>query len=144
KGAQPFRGIIDKAISEFFKVIQIPAVLRVGLRYINECPLFDRTSKTFQTCYDSILPINKFGLENLSRADCVAVAKVNEMQIQRIESLRLTSTGDALVLDLDASTESVDSSAVMEKSDRLHGLIEDEFFRSIKEPVLEYMRGRKN
>ncbi len=49
-----FRSIIEKTVSEFFNLIQLPAVQRVGLRYVNECPLFDKTTKTFKDCYNSI------------------------------------------------------------------------------------------
>jgi uncharacterized protein (TIGR04255 family) len=104
-GEKPFRGVIDKAVSEFFKLIQLPTVLRVGLRYINECPIFDKTTIMFDACYNSILPVDRFGLERLSRADCIAVAKDDNVQIQHLEGLRLAPTGDVLVLDLDASTE---------------------------------------
>jgi uncharacterized protein (TIGR04255 family) len=144
EGERPFRSIIEKTVSEFFKLIQLPTVQRVGLRYINECPLLDKTTKTFNDCYNSILPVERFGLENLSKADCVAVAKDGSMQIQRIEGLRFGPSSDLLVLDLDASTENIASGNVITTTDKLHELIEREFWNTIREPIVAHMRKGKN
>ena len=37
-GEDSFRAIIDRVVRCFFEIVQIPVALRVGLRYINECP----------------------------------------------------------------------------------------------------------
>jgi len=145
EGEKSFRSMVEKAVTEFFNLTQLPIVQRVGLRYVNECPLFDKTTETFMQCYNSILPVEKFRLENLSRADCIAVAKSGDMQIQHAESLRLaTPTGDILVLDLDASTENIASDKVITTTDHLHGMIADEFQNVIKKPILDFMRRGKN
>jgi uncharacterized protein (TIGR04255 family) len=140
-----FRSIVEKTVSEFLKLIQLPAVQRVGLRYVNECPLLDKTTKTFKDCYNSILPVDRFRLENLSRAEGIVVAKDGDMQIQHVEALRFaTPNGDVLVLDLDASTENIVSNKVIATTDRLHEMIAVEFRNVIKEPIVEYMRKVKN
>jgi len=140
-GDKSFRSVVEKVVTNFFKITQIPVAQRVGLRYINECPLFDRTTKTFKDCYNSILPVDKLGLENLSRAECIAVAKSGEMQIQHMEALRFaTPTTDILVLDLDASTENVATENVLVTTDGLHDVIATEFRNVIKEPIVDFMR----
>jgi uncharacterized protein (TIGR04255 family) len=144
-GDKSFRSVVEKVVAQFFGLIQIPIVQRVGLRYINECPLFDKTTKTFKGCYNSVLPVDRFGLENLSIANCIVVAKSGDMQIQHAESLRFaTPTGDILVLDLDASSENVAAERVLATADGLHNLIAVEFRTVIKEPIVEYMRKGKN
>jgi uncharacterized protein (TIGR04255 family) len=144
EGENSFRSIIEKTVSEFFKLIQLPIVQRVGLRYINECPLLDKTTKTFRDCYNSILPVERFGLENLSKADCIAVAKDGNMQIQRVESLRFGPTSNMLVLDFDASTENIASGEVIATTDKLHEMIEREFWQTVKDPIVAYMRKGNN
>jgi uncharacterized protein (TIGR04255 family) len=144
EGEKSFRSIVDKILSEFFNLTQLPIVLRVGLRYTNECPLLDRTTKTFDECYDSILPVDRFGLESLSQANCVAVAKSGDMQIQRMESLQFkTPAGDILVLDLDASAENIASDKVITTTDKLHDLVATEFRDAVKRPIIDYMREKK-
>jgi uncharacterized protein (TIGR04255 family) len=44
-GDKSFRSVVEKVVAQFLGLIQIPVVQRVGLRYINECPLFDKTTK---------------------------------------------------------------------------------------------------
>ena len=144
-GDKSFRSVVEKAVARFLNLIQIPVLLRVGLRYVNECPIFDKTTDRFRECYNSILPVDKLGLENLSRADSIAVVKDGDMQIQHVESLRFaTPTGDILVLDLDASTENIASDKILTTTDKLHDLIAIEFRKVIKEPIVEYMRKDKN
>src|ERR1700683_4719515 len=144
-GEQSFRSLVEKTVSEFFNLIQLPIVQRAGLRYVNECPLFDKTTKTFKDCYNSILPVDRFGLENLSQADCVAVVKSGDMQIQHLESLRFaTPNGDVLALDLDASAQNIASDNLIVTTDKLHDLIAAEFVSVIKDPIVDYMRRAKN
>jgi uncharacterized protein (TIGR04255 family) len=89
--------------------------------------------------------VDRFGLENLSTANCIVVAKSGDMQIQHAESLRFaTPNGDILVLDLDASAENIASDKVMTTTDKLHEMIAAEFRNVIKEPIVEYMRKGKN
>jgi uncharacterized protein (TIGR04255 family) len=141
-GDKSFRRVVEKAVAQFLTLIQIPVIQRVGLRYINECPLFDRTTNRFKECYDSILPVDRFGLENLSVGNCVMVAKSGAIQLHHAESLRFAAppTGDALILDLDASSENVAVEKVLETVDGLHDAIATEFKRVIKEPIVEFMR----
>jgi hypothetical protein len=89
--------------------------------------------------------VDRFGLENLSIAQCIVVAKSGDMQIQHLETLRFaTPNGDILALDLDGSTENVAPDKVVTTTDKLHEIIAAEFMKVIKEPIVEYMRKGKN
>jgi len=161
-GETSFRSIAETAVGQFLSFTKLPSLLRVGLRYINECPLFDRTTDTFRSCYNSILPVEKFGLESLTLANCVAVARSGNGQIQHAESLRfaqptiaaLAGHGhaamvqplifDALILDLDASSENVAAERVLTTTDELHQMIAAEFETVIKAPIIEHMRKKKD
>ena len=138
-----FRGIIDRVVRRFFDMVQIPVALRVGLRYINECPIFNKSTARFIECYNSILPLNRFGLERVLNMDCGVVANTHKCQIRHIESLRLNPNDDKLVLDLDASAENVPSENVMLCTDDLHEAISAEFKETVKEPILQFMRQPK-
>jgi uncharacterized protein (TIGR04255 family) len=142
-GEGAFRGIIDRILVPFFAMVQIPVALRVGLRYVNECPVFDRTTATFNECYNSILPLNRFALEHVVNADCVVLANTGTCQIRHMESLQLTPAGDKLIIDLDAAAENVPSEHVMDSADNLHETVSDEFNTTIKGPVVDFMRRPK-
>jgi uncharacterized protein (TIGR04255 family) len=154
-GEKSFRAVAQKVLAQFLSLTSLPLFLRVGLRYINECPLFNRTTDTFRDCYNSILPVQKFGLENLSVANCIAVARRGNGQIQHAESLRFAQppvaghgqiviaqplVSYALILDLDASCENVAAERVLTTADELHEMIAAEFREVIKEPILDFMR----
>jgi uncharacterized protein (TIGR04255 family) len=139
-GEKSLRPIIEKAVSVFLEVVPIPVVQRVGLRYINHCPIRERTTEFFLAWYDSILPVGKFRLENLQNGDCAIISKQDGTQIRRAESLQLAGPEDHLILDLDASKEGVPSDRILETADALHDVIDREFTGMIKEPVREYMR----
>lgn len=156
-GDKSFRAIAEKAVRHFVQFTSLPIFQRVGLRYTNECPLFDRTTATFRDCYNSILPVDRFGLENLSVANSIAVARTGERQIQHAESLRFAQPimvgnvavaqpliSDALILDLDASSENVMADRVMATADDLHSLIDREFLSVIKQPIIDHMRKDAN
>jgi uncharacterized protein (TIGR04255 family) len=142
-GENSFRGVINRVITHFFDMVKIPVALRIGLRYINECPIFERSTKRFNECYDSILPLNRFKLEQVANADCIVVVNAEHGQMRHIESLRLAEKNDHLVLDLDAWLENIPAEKVMESADELHEIIAAEFRVTIKEPILEFMRKPK-
>ena len=39
EGVEKFRDIIELAVGKFFKVISLPIINRIGLRYVDECPI---------------------------------------------------------------------------------------------------------
>lgn len=142
-GDNSFRAVISRVVGHFIDMVKIPVVLRIGLRYTNECPVFDRTTERFNECYDSILPVNRFGLNRLANADCIVVAKFERCQMRHIESLRLVENKDHLVLDLDAWMENVPVDRIVESADVLHEVIAEEFRHAIKEPIVKFMRRPK-
>jgi uncharacterized protein (TIGR04255 family) len=142
-GDDSFRAIIDRVVRCFFEIVQIPVALRVGLRYINECPIFDRNTGRFNDCYSSILPVERFGLERTTAADCAVVTNTEQYHMRHLESLRLVPNADKLALDLDAWSENVPSEQVMAATDILHEAISAEFNNTVKQPIIEFMRTPK-
>jgi uncharacterized protein (TIGR04255 family) len=141
--AESFRAVINRAVGYFFDMVGIPVVLRVGLRYINECPIFERSTRIFNECYNSILPLNRYGLEHAVNMDCAVVVNKEQSQFRHLESLKSGQGEARLILDLDAWTENVPSENVMASADTLHGIISDEFWNTVKEPILDFMRRPK-
>ena len=57
KGKERFRDIIEFVLQHFFDVTKIPKVNRVGLRYIDECPIKSKGNVTFRKYYNTTLPL---------------------------------------------------------------------------------------
>jgi len=140
EGEKSFRSVIKGAIEPFIRMVAIPLALRIGLRYVNECPIFDRNTKRFNECYNSILPMSRFKLERVANMDCAVVANMEHCQFRHLESMRLTPEGGQLVLDLDAWTENVPSENVMASTDVLYETISAGFRNTVKQPIIDYMR----
>jgi hypothetical protein len=124
-------------------MVAIPLALRVGLRYVNECPIFNRSTERFNECYNSILPMSRFRLEQVANMDCAVVANMEQCQFRHLESMRLTPEGGQLVLDLDAWAENVPSENVMASTDVLYETIATGFRDTVKQPIIDYMRTPK-
>ena len=51
-----FRDVIDFVVTNFFKTINVPIIKRIGLRYIDECPLPSKDNETLKKLYNSAFP----------------------------------------------------------------------------------------
>lgn len=137
-GSERFRNVIEMVTGHFLDLTELPLFNRVGLRYIDDCPIPARTTEVLLSHYDTAFPTRRFPLESAIGMDFAAVVERNGCQMRYMESYSATS--DKLRLDFDAWSENVDARALMEETDRLHGVIRSEFERVIRGPVLEYMR----
>ncbi|MGB6500865.1 MAG: TIGR04255 family protein, partial [Thermoplasmata archaeon] len=143
-GEEPtFRTLIKRVVDPFLKMVQLAIVLRIGFRYTNECPIFDRSTERFNQCYNSILPMSRFRLGEVANMDCAVVASAKDCQYRHLESMRLTPQGGTLVLDIDAWSENVQVEKVMDVTDLLYETISNDFKSTIKEPIIDFMRKPK-
>ncbi len=125
----------------FFEVTRIPLLTRIGLRYIDECPLPQKENEVLSKYYNSTFPITRFSLEDAIEMNFTTVVKRGDSFVRYAESLQ-RSEGDSfkLILDFDGFQERVSSDQYLAVTDSLHDLISKEFETSIKAPVYEFMR----
>ncbi len=142
-GAPNFRDIIEYVLDRFFKITQIPIVNRVGLRYIDECPLPHKTNTKLKTYYNTAFPLQRFDIGKASEMNFKAVVKKGKYNLRYIESLQANEGKHKLILDFDAFAENIPSKRVLTVTDALHEIISNEYDKTIKEPVKRYMRKKK-
>ncbi len=141
EGGDKFRDIIEYVISNFLEIAKVPIIVRVGLRYIDECPLPSKDNETFERYYNSVFPLKRFDVSLSDEMVFRTITKIDEYKIRYEESLmRLSDEEYRLKLDFDGFAENIDSDKCMEVTDKLHDIISDEYLKTIKEPVKEYMR----
>lgn len=143
RGARPFRRIIGDAVKHFFDVTSLPVVTRVGLRYINECPIPERTTAGFRNWYSTVLPLDRFPLEQINEMNFVNNCKLGNRNLQYIEVIRVVDQTAVFFIDIDASAGNVPAESLVDELDKLHELIESQFEATIKEPLKQYMREEK-
>ncbi|MBM2813959.1 MAG: hypothetical protein HW421_721 [Ignavibacteria bacterium] len=142
-GADKFRDIIEFVLTKFFEVIKIPIINRVGLRYIDECPIPKKNNTTFKSYYNSVFPIDRFNLADAKEMVYRTVIKKGKNFLIYIESLSQIENQYKLILDFDGFAENIKSKDVLTTTDILHTIIEDEFVNTIREPVIKFMKQKK-
>jgi uncharacterized protein (TIGR04255 family) len=141
-GDHRFRDIIEIVVSNFIKLTNLPIFKRIGLRYIDKCPLISKDNIIFKNWYNSTFPLERFSLDNSEEMMFRVITKKNNYYLRYIESLQKDEQGDHLILDFDGFTNDILSTEYLTKLDALHNFISEEYERSIKEPVYEYMRSK--
>lgn len=135
-----FRDTIELVLNCFFEVTQIPIIKRIGLRYIDECPIPEKTNKAFKEYYKTAFPLARFKLEDAKEMHFRTVVKRENYFLTFVESLAIINDEYKLILDFDGFGENINPADCLKVSDRLHDLILKEYEKSIKDPVYKYMR----
>lgn len=141
EGTPRFREAIEAVLGPFFEITGLPMVTRIGLRYTDECPIPQKETVAFQAWYRSCFPLDRFPLEDASEMYFRANMKHGEYFILYQENLKEADGEAKLILDFDAYAQNVESGRCLETTDSLHDMIVEEWTRSIREPVYQYMRG---
>ncbi|HUU69326.1 MAG TPA: TIGR04255 family protein [Planctomycetota bacterium] len=135
-----FRDMIEFVISSFLRVTSLPVIERLGLRYIDVCPLPEKTNAVLQDYYNTAFPVGRFAIDDAEIMQFIALVKRNGFSMRYIEALQRKEKVDQLLLDFDASGANVKPEDYLSVTDRLHELISDEYNRTIKDPVRRFMR----
>lgn len=136
-----FRGIIELAVGNFLGVVTLPMFTRIGLRYINECPMPDeKTNEAFKKYYNSAFPLDRFNLSDAKEMGTMALVKKDKHSMRYQERLQIKDDERKLILDFDCFAENVPAADYLSVTDELHRIISSEYHSVIKEPVKDYMR----
>lgn len=139
-----FRDVIEKVLVVFGKVYKVPRILRLGLRYIDECPVPKPNNASFRRYYDSVLPLSRFRLEESQELFFRTVTQRQKHFLMYTESFKIDEKGKIIyILDFDGFASNIPFSDSLSVADDLHGIISAEYLRTIKEPVKNYMRKPK-
>lgn len=139
-----FRDIISHVLEPFFRLTNLPEVVRVGLRYIDECPFQDKTTELFLSHFNSSFSTPRFPIEDTIEQQYIAVVKRGDYFIKYVEAFNENSSPPSLRLDIDGFAVNVPSAQCLDTTDSLHDLISNEYEATIKDPVYKYMRGDSN
>ncbi len=137
---ETFRNIIKLVVDSFLEITKIPLLERIGLRYIDECPLPIKNNKTFKSYYNSAFSTQRFDLETVEIMDLKTTVAKDRKFLTYGERLIKVNDDYKLILDFDGFSTSIDSTTYLEITDSLHDLILKEYGNSINKPVIEYMR----
>lgn len=135
-----FKDTIKFVVDSFRSVANVPVFSRIGLRYINECPMpEDRDNDSFKTYYNSALPLHRFTLSDAQEMGVVVLVKKGEYSMRYREQLQSEGDEWRLILDFDAFARMVPAVDYLSVTDELHRIVSSEFHSTIKDPVYDYM-----
>lgn len=140
KKGENFRDVIEYVLENFFDLIPIKTVSRVGLRYLDVGPLPDKNNDVLQEYYNTTFPINRFDLENVITYEYGQVSKIDDVNYIYKESLIEENDEYKIRLDYDTFIENVKVVDILKETDRLHDVHKKEWHNTLKEPVYKYMR----
>lgn len=142
-GGHKFRDIIKFVVETFFDLISVPLISRIGLRYIDECPIPVKNNLSFKKHYNSTFPLKRFNIANAKEMMFKTVVSIDEYNLIYVESLQIIESKYKLILDFDGFAENIETDKFLVTADRLHKIISDEYEKTIKEPIYKYMNRTK-
>jgi len=143
EGRDKFRDIIEFVLDNFLAIVALPIVNRIGLRYIDECPLPSKENSAFKSYYNSVFPLDRFDLADAHEMDFKTIVRRGNYRLHYVESLQKVKDEYRLILDFDGFATNVSPKDYLAVTDDLHKVISDEYEMTIREPVKEYMRQPK-
>jgi uncharacterized protein (TIGR04255 family) len=138
-----FRDTIEYSVGKFLEITGIPKLTRIGLRYVDECPVPAKETPAFKEYYNTTLPLKRFPLENALKLEFEARVEKGDRRLRFLETFEDVGGKLKLTLDFDGYAEGVPAPQYLTVTDELHELVSQEYKASIRKPVLERMRGKK-
>lgn len=139
--AHKFRDAIKSVVNSFIEIMGLSVFSRIGLRYIDECPVPAMNNEQFKSYYNSTFPIDRFNMTDVIEMVFRTVVRRGSLNLIYIEALRKNDQNVyKLILDFDGFAKDIPSKDFLNVVDEMHRLISAEYETTIKEPVYEYMR----
>ena len=137
---EKFRDIIELSLTPFFELVQIPIITRIGLRYIDNCPIIEKNNTSFSEYYNTAFPLDRFPIDTAENMDFRAIVKKGEYYLTYRETLKKIDGEFTLELDFDGFASNVKPNEYLSVTDELHTLISNEFEATANESLIKYMR----
>lgn len=135
-----FRDLITKILSIFTKVVPMKKFSRVGIRYIDHCPLESLNNEYFKKYYDPIFNIDKYKVENISDNFFMVNIKREQYNLLFQCGIRKLDGGYKYIMDYDGYATDIEANSCITTTDELRRLIKKEFLSNITEEFKQYMR----
>lgn len=136
-----FRDAINKIVTEFLRVVPIKRFERVGLRYIDHCPLDEKTNQYFKKYYVPMFDIEKNRIEDIVDSHMVMRKRIGAYGLVYQCKIAKMDEKYKYIMDFDSYAERVESADFLSVTDELRKIDRSEFFAGITDNFKQYMRG---
>ena len=100
-------------------------------------------NKSVRSFYNISFPLERFDMSLAIEMDFKTVVKKDNYFLRYMESLKKDEDKNVLILDFDGYAENINPEECMETADNLHTIINEEYENTIKEPLKDFMRKKK-
>jgi uncharacterized protein (TIGR04255 family) len=139
-----FRDVIQNIVSKFLTLVPIKKFERIGLRYIDICPLDQKTNEYFEKFYRPNFDINQFKVEDIIENLSFVRIKREPHNLLFKSGIRTDDKGIYIYfMDFDGYSLNVPSEKFLEVTDDLKRIIYQVYFDNITENFKNYMREDK-
>jgi uncharacterized protein (TIGR04255 family) len=135
-----FRDEIEFVMNTFLNTFPLPRFTRVGLRYVDECPLPSRTNESFLEYFNTGFPLDRFDVAETDELQLRVVVRRGDYRLRYFEKFNVSEGEEKVVLDFDAYATDVRKEDLLTTTDGLYRITSDEYEASIRQPLIEWMR----
>lgn len=135
-----FRDIVKKVIDNFIDIVKIPIISRIGLRYIDVCPIIEKNNEGIKKLYNSVFPYKRFDASEVIDMKFRTTVKKSNQYLHYSEDINPEDGSYKLILNYDGFALDINTENYLAVLDSLHDLVADEFQNTLKKPIIEYMR----
>lgn len=141
-----FRDVIENTVGAFLKITQIPVITRIGLRYVDGCPVPAMQNDAFCKWYNTTFSLARFRLEDAIQLEFKSAVRRGErfLNFKEVIVKQDEVSEPEYVLDFDAYAKGIAAADYLKTADDLHDLLVSEYEGALKEPVFEHMRKDKD
>ena len=137
-----FRDVVAFVVDKFLEMIPLIRISRMGLRYIDECPLPEPlTTESFLEYYNTFINFSAIvDIKNVNEMGAaIVIKKADNLNVIYKENLLKNNDAYKYTLDFDGQALNISSTEYLSKLDVLHDEITSYYHKIIKEPVIKIM-----
>jgi len=139
-----FRELIKNIVLKFLALVSIKKFERIGLRYIDICPLEQKTNEYFEKYYHPNFDINQFKVEDIIENLSLVRIKREPHNLLFKSGIRTDDKGNYIYfMDFDGYSFNTLNEKFLEVTDNLQQIIYKVYFDNITEEFKNYMRGNE-
>ncbi|NQU88540.1 MAG: TIGR04255 family protein [Mariniphaga sp.] len=135
-----FRDIIEYVVGNLIDIVNIPVILRIGFRYLDEFPLMEKNNENYLNHFNSAFNLERFDISEAGIMEIKTNLSRGKYFFNYGEKVLKKDEQWTVFLDFDAFANNIKAEDFLTVTDELHDINVDEFKKVIKEPVYEYMR----
>jgi uncharacterized protein (TIGR04255 family) len=135
-----FRDLLTEIVPTFLKIVPIKNFSRIGIRYIDHCPLEELSNEYFKTFYIPVIDIDTYKIEDIMENYVSIRTKRDNYYLLFQCGIRQFEEKYKYYLDYDGYANNIEADNFIGVTDELQKMIKKEYYSNITEEFKQYMR----